>query len=216
MRHLHAVIFDMDGVLVDSEPLHERAQKAVFADNALDVPEGVLGTFKGKTEEDVFEFIVREYGHDGMDPADLVRQKHEAYRGLMPELRPVEGSVDFVRFLQASGLRLALTTSATRRDQEYALDLLALGEPFEVIITAEDVARPKPNPEPYLVTVQRMSLKPDTCLVIEDSLNGVRSALDAGCRVAGLSTSFDKADLSAEGAHYVADTFEQLRQQILA
>lgn len=205
----------MDGVLVDSEPLHERAQKFVFAENALDVPEGILGTFKGKTEEDVFEFIVREYGHGRMDPADLVRQKHEVYRGLMSELRPVDGSVQFVRFLQQSGLRLALTTSATRRDQEYALDMLALDELFEVIVTADDVTRPKPHPEPYSITVQRMSLEPETCLVIEDSLNGVRSALSAGCRVAGLSTSFDKAALSAEGAHYAVDSFEQLRGLIL-
>ncbi len=216
MNKLRAVIFDMDGVLIDSEPLHERAQKIVFAENSLDVPEGILGTFKGQTEEDVFEFIVREYGHGGLDPANLVRQKHEVYRSLMPELRPVDGSVDFVRFLLESGLRLALTTSATRRDQEYALDILALGESFEVIVTADDVTRPKPHPEPYSITVQRMSLEPEMCLVIEDSLNGVRSALRAGCRVVGLSTSFDKAALSAEGAHHVVDSFEQLSRQILA
>ncbi|MBT8400741.1 MAG: HAD family phosphatase [Rhodothermia bacterium] len=215
MKHLRAVIFDMDGVLIDSEPLHERAQKVVFADNALNVPDGILATFKGQREEDVFEFIVREYGRDGMDPADLVRQKHAAYRSLMPELRPIDGSVDFVRSLQESGFRLALTTSAARHDQEFALDMLGLGDPFEVIVTAEDVTRPKPHPEPYSITVQRMSLEPNACLVIEDSLNGVRSALDAGCEVVGLLTSFERAALAAEGAHYVVDSFEQLRRQIL-
>ncbi len=213
MNTLRAVIFDMDGVLIDSEPLHERAQKIVFAANSLEVPDDVLGTFKGQTEEDVFEFIVREFGHDGLDPVDLVRQKHETYRSLMPELRPVTGSADFVRFLQESDYRLALTTSATRHDQQYALKTLGLDQLFEVIVTAEDVTRPKPHPEPYMTTVERMALEPGVCLVIEDSLNGVRSALEAGCAVAGLTTSFSRSALLQQGAEIVVDTLNELRER---
>ena len=209
-----AVIFDMDGVLIDSEPLHERAQTIVFAENDLEVPERLFGEFKGQREEDVFRYVVSEFGRDGLDPAELVRRKHETYRELMTELRPIDGSIPFVRLLQERGLRLALTTSAIRRDQEFALEMLGMQSMFEVVVTSDDVIRPKPDPEPYRITVERLNLDAGDCLVIEDSLNGVRSAVGAGCKVAGITTSFGREALVDAGAHVVVDSFEELLEYV--
>ncbi len=207
---LQAVIFDMDGVIIDSEPLHERAQRIVFEENGLDVPLSIHGDFKGKTEEDVFEFVVREFG-PGRDRRELVQQKHRIYRVLMEDLRPIDGALDFIAGLHADGTRMALTTSAIRANQQKAFRLFDLDRYFEAVITAEDVERPKPSPDPYLITVKRLSLPAALCLVIEDSLHGVRSAKDAGCRVAALTTSFQADDLRRSGADLVAEGFDELR-----
>jgi HAD superfamily hydrolase (TIGR01509 family) len=210
-RGPQAVIFDMDGVIIDSEPLHEEAQRVVFARHGIEVPVSVYSDFKGQTEQDVFQFVVREYGNSSHDPAVLVSEKHAAYERLIDEMEPVAGALEFIEFLSHRSYRLALTTSAIRANQQRAFDRFGLGSYFHVVVTAEDVGRPKPDPQPYLITASRMQLAPANCLVIEDSLNGVRSALAAGCRVAALTTSFTADELRSAGANVVHESFDDLR-----
>ncbi len=212
LSDIRAVIFDMDGVLIDSEPLHERAQQIVFRKHAIEVPDRVYSDFKGQTEEDVFGYVVREFGRDGHDPAVLVREKHAAYRELLSDLQPIDGAVELLHYLSALGMPLALTTSAIRRDQEFAFERLQLEAFFNVVVTAEDVSKPKPDPEPYAITALRMSVDPSHCLVIEDSINGIRSARGAGCRVAGITTSFSADALTAAGAEIFVDRLLDLKK----
>ncbi len=206
-----AVIFDMDGVIIDSEPLHEKAQRIIFARYGIEVPASVYSDFKGQTEADVFNFVVREYGNGSHDPRVLVSDKHRVYAELMDEMEPIDGALDFIRFLSDLGVPMALTTSAIRANQEKAFDLFRLGPYFQVVITAEDVTRPKPHPQPYRITASRMQQDPVQCLVIEDSLNGVRSALAAGCRIAALTTSFSADELRSVGADMVHRSFADLQ-----
>ena len=116
------IIFDMDGVIIDSEPLHEKAQRIVFDRHGIQVPVSVHADFKGQTEEDVFNYIVREYGNGSHDPAVLVQEKHTVYAGLSDEMAAVDGALDFIEFLRTEGYRLALTTSAIRANQQQAFD----------------------------------------------------------------------------------------------
>jgi beta-phosphoglucomutase len=207
-----AVIFDMDGVIIDSEPLHEKAQRIVFANNDLQVPVSVYTDFKGQTEKDVFSYVVREFGNESHDERDLVAEKHAVYSRLMDEMKPVEGAIAFIDFLAGLGIRLALTTSAIRDNQVKAFELFRLQPYFEVVVTAEDVSRPKPHPEPYVMTASRMGVRVENCLVIEDSVNGVRSALEAGCKVAALTTSFSADILRNAGADSVHASFAGLQE----
>lgn len=204
-----AIIFDLDGVVIDSEPLHEKAQHIIFQRYDLIVPPAAMASFKGLTENVVFDRIVREYATGVLDAAMLVAEKNEAYRGLVHELELVP---DVLRFIQCARphYALALTTSSVRSDQERAFSKFALDAYFDVIVTAEDITRPKPDPEPYDVTVRHLGYAPERCLVIEDSLNGVRAAYRAGCVVAGLTTSFDAAPLREAGAHFTIDRFSEL------
>lgn len=210
---LRAVVFDLDGVVVDSEPLHDRAQRIVFDRYGLAVPEALMPSFRGMVERDVFARIVRDFAPAPMDVAALVEAKNAAYRGLIDEMELVPG---FDAFLRAAAARyaVALTTSSVRADQERAFARFGLGALFDVVVTAEDVARPKPDPEPYRVTAARLGLAPAACLVVEDSVNGVRSAAGAGCRVAGLTTSFDAATLRAAGAHVTVGTYADLARHL--
>ena len=213
MTPYDAIIFDMDGVIIDSEPLHEKAQRVVFSQYRLTVPSSIFSAFKGKSEEDVFGHVVQEYA-DNLDAAELIALKHEVYSGLMGELQLIAGARPFIKRLTRRGVRLGLTTSATRRDQERSFALFDLHAYFDVVVTREDVRHPKPNPEPYLTTAQRLGVAPTACLVFEDSINGVLSARRAGCTVAGLATSFSTEQLLEAGARFAADNYETLAHHL--
>ena len=205
-----ALIFDMDGVLIDSEPLHEQAQRVVFSRYKLTVPSSIFTVFKGKTEQDVFGHVVETYAEGRLDASELIALKHAVYSELIENLQPIPGALPLLERLAQRRIPLGLTTSATRRDQERAFARFDLHRFFEVVVTVEDVQRPKPDPEPYLTTARRMGFAPASCLVIEDSTNGVQAALRAGCTVAGIATSFTTAQLLEAGAHVAADRYEEL------
>jgi len=214
MTTLRAVIFDMDGVLVNSEPLHEKAQRIVFDRYQLTVPASFFSAFKGQTEEDVFNHVVATNPGRALNAAELVALKHSVYRDLMEDLQPIDGALPFLNRLAQAGYPLALTTSATRRDQQRTFELFSLHPFFNTVVTADDVTHPKPNPEPYVTTAQRLGVAPEHCLVIEDSTHGIRAARSAGCRVAGLATTFSTELLMQAGAHLAVEHFEALAQHL--
>ena len=212
---IQALLFDLDGVIIDSEPLHERAKRKAFAQFGLAVPDSDFDGFVGKTDWDVIAYAVETYGNGTSTIETVLAHKQQAFRDLMPELEPIPGVLPFIR--QAAGrFRLALTTSATRVNQQLAFDKFGLDAFFEVVVTAADITRAKPDPQPYALTVERLGLAPEACLVIEDSVNGVRSAVGAGCRVAALTTSFESAALVEAGAEVVVADYEALARWIEA
>lgn len=208
-----ALLLDMDGIVIDSEPLHEEAQTVVFRDFDLDVPDSVLPSFKGMTEQDVFTRIVLEYAGGVGDVDMLIAAKERAYRELLSGLTLIPGALSFIRSAHGR-FPIALTTSSVRLDQQFAFEKFDLARYFDAVVTAEDIVHPKPHPQPYLATAEKLGVEPAECLVVEDSLNGVRSARAAGCTVAGMTTSFRKAELEAGGAHFTIDTYDELAERL--
>lgn len=213
MLSFSALLLDMDGIVIDSEPLHEEAQQVVFRDFNLDVPDSVLPSFKGMTEQDVFSRIVLDYARGEGDVDKLIEAKDRAYRKLLKNVALIPGALSFIRSAHGR-FRIALTTSSVRQDQQFAFDRFDLAPYFEVIVTAEDIINPKPHPQPYIKTAEKLGIDPAKCLVVEDSLNGVASALGAGCTVAGMTTSFSRDALEDAGAHFIVDTFEELAERL--
>lgn len=213
MPQIQALLFDMDGVVIDSEPIHEEAQRIIFREHDLPVPESVFPSFKGMTEVKVFERIVSEFGSERHNVAALVEAKETTFRSLLSDLELVPGVLDMIR-RSRDRYRMALTTSSARSNQRFAFEKFDLDPYFEVVVTAEDIEHPKPHPQPYQTTADRMGLDPSVCLVLEDSLHGVRSAQRAGCRVAGITTSFSAKELSEAGAHLTFDTYDELEERL--
>lgn len=207
---IEATIFDMDGVVIDSEPLHERAQEDVFARFGLDVPPAELATFKGRTEDDVFSDILDRYSDGDIVLETIVEAKHLAYQDLLADVEAVDGALDLIQHLHGR-MPLALATSAVAVHQQFVFEHLKLGRYFSAIITAGDVVNPKPHPEPYLLAASRLGVPPEHCLVIEDSVFGVRSGLAAGCVVAALVGTFARPVLEAEQPHAVVDHLAELQ-----
>ena len=215
MLNVTAILLDMDGIVIDSEPLHEQAQHIVFREFGLNVPDSILPSFKGMTEQDIFTRIVLDYARDHStdDVPMLVSAKDRAYRKLLDGVKLVPGVLPFIRSAR-DHFRLALTTSSVRADQQFAFEKFDLASYFEVVVTAEDILNPKPHPQPYIATAEKLGLDPSNCLVVEDSLNGIVSALGAGCVVVGMTTSFNRAELEDAGAHFTVDTFEELAERL--
>lgn len=202
------VIFDMDGVLVDSEPLHKKAKELALAELGIVLPDSFYEGYKGSTDQVVMGEVAK--AHPGTNFDALLKRKHEMFESLEHGLQAIPGAVDFVRWAKAH-YRIALATSATPRNRGAALDLLGLQNVFEVIVDADDFERPKPDAEVFQVAMRLLQLTPEQCLVLEDSLNGVKAAKAAGCVTAALTTTFSRELLEEAGADVVVDSFEELR-----
>ncbi len=204
----------MDGVLVDSEPIHEKAQDIVCRQFGIDVPNSVTPTFKGWTEDRVYKYIAENYGTGTTTLENLIKTKHLVFASLSNELQLMSGALHLVQFLYDSGIPLGLVTSATKADQERAFSNLGLTPYFSSVITVEDVRSPKPDPEPYLIGASRLDVPATECLVIEDSKYGVLSALRAGCTVFGIATTLPYDALQEIGAHRVFHTLAEIETEL--
>jgi HAD superfamily hydrolase (TIGR01509 family) len=209
MHSPKGLIFDMDGVLVDSEPLHKRAKELAFAEIGIVLPEAVYDSYKGRPDATMLPEIMAASGLSDKT-YELSRRKKQLYEEIEHELRAVEGAIEFVRWA-APRYKIALATSATARNREATLRLLDLDHAFHALVDASGHARPKPDPEVFLVALEKLQLKPVDCWIIEDSVNGLRAAKAAGCFAAAITTTFDRNTLSAAGADLVVNSFAELK-----
>src|SRR3990172_5059454 len=190
MKDIKALIFDMDGVIVDSEPIHEKAEMEVCREFGMEVPKSEWDNFRGKKLEDIFSFASKKYG-TGNEPIErMIERKIETYLAYaLSDMQLVTGAYDFLQELKRNQkYRYALTTSGRRFQQEKILAKFNLVNFFQIMVTAEDVKNGKPHPEPYAITVEKLGELPSSCLVLEDSDNGILSSKAAGCQACGFTT----------------------------
>jgi beta-phosphoglucomutase len=205
-----AVVFDMDGVLIDSGAHHRDAWRQLLADLGLTpAPEFWRLTIGRPAEEAVPLLLNRPV--DAEEASRLARHKRAHYARLTARgMLPIAGAPAFVAALVREGVPRAVATSASRRDMEEMLTEVGLRGHFEVVVTSEDVRRGKPDPEVYVRAAARLGLPPAGCVVFEDSLVGIRAARGAGMRVIGVSTAHTDEELRAAGAERAIADFERL------
>jgi HAD superfamily hydrolase (TIGR01509 family) len=201
----------MDGVLVDSEPLHKRAKELAFGEVGIVVPESVYDRHKGRPDATVIPEMLGERGLSPDQIAELMKRKHQIFETIEPEMKAVPEAPEFVLWAK-SRYRIALASSATARNRQAGLKLLGLGNPFDVVVDSERLHRPKPDPEVFQIALRDLNLEPHHCWVIEDSTNGVVAAKAAGCVAIGMVTTFDSATLHAAGADRIVGSFAELRK----
>lgn len=214
MEQIHAVIFDMDGVIVNSEPLHFEAEKEILQTHGIEAPWEQWNMFTGVTDAKIFQYIVEHFSDGRYSAEQLLVAKYPIFLKLLAEkLEPIPGSLDFIRWCRPRFPKIGLTTSSVRRVQELIFQRFGLHPFFDVVVTEEWIQHCKPHPEPYLKTVNALQVPACHCLVVEDSLNGIQSAKEAGCYVAGITTTFSEEQLREAGADVVFDHFETLYHQ---
>jgi beta-phosphoglucomutase len=200
----------MDGVLVDSEPLHKRAKELAFAEIGVVLPDSVYDSYKGQPDATMLPEILTARGFRKERIEELLRRKRQIYEGAEHDLQAVDGAIEFVTWA-ASRYKIALATSATARNREATLRFLGIGDLFHAVVDASGHQRPKPDPEVFLIALQKLKLKPAECWIIEDSVNGLRAAKAAGCFSAAITTTFDRNTLVTAGADSVVESFPELR-----
>jgi beta-phosphoglucomutase len=206
---IRAVIFDMDGVLTDSEPLINAAAIAMFRERGLVVrPEDFL-PFIGTGEDRYIGGVAERYGF-GLDLPAAKRRTYELYLELLPaRLRAFAGAGELVRRCRGSGLRLAVASSADQIKVVANLRQINLPpESWEAVVTGEEVVAKKPAPDIFLKAAAKLAVRPDECVVVEDAVNGIQAALAAGMRCVAVAQSFAPERLQA--AHLVRKTIAEV------
>lgn len=203
------MIFDMDGVIVDSNPYHRIALKKFCEKHGYYLSDDYLKTkIFGRTNAD----WLRELFGDKLDEKQIVdfeEEKESLFRAIIdPHIKPVKGLIDFLLLLQDNHIPRAIATSAPSSNVEFVLNKTGAGKFFQIIIDGNMIKNSKPHPEIYLKTIHAIGYPPEKCLVIEDSLSGMESAIKAGCKVIGLTTTHPREELQA--AQFVIDDFKQL------
>jgi HAD superfamily hydrolase (TIGR01509 family) len=203
---LQGIIFDMDGVLCDSEALTAEAGCRMFAETyGLVVEPREFEPFVGTGEDRYIGGVAEKRGVTLTMPRDKVRMYTiygEIARG---KLQPLSGVHEFIAACRQRGLKLAVASSADL--MKVQINLREIGLPastFDAVLTGSDATHKKPHPEIFLKASERLGLVPSSCMVVEDAPSGVKAAKAAGCSCLGLTTSFDMAVLYDAGADWVA------------
>lgn len=179
-----AVLWDVDGTLVLSEPIHFRALRETAAEAGIALPDSFHAEMVGRTAEATWSLIVERYGLT-TPFRPWVAGKYRRYVGCEAVLPPRPGAVEAFRALDAAGVPQALVSNSDRIVVETNIRALGLLLPRLVSVALNDVRRGKPDPEPYLRAAHLMGVEPADCVVVEDSGTGAMSGLRAGMTVLG-------------------------------
>jgi HAD superfamily hydrolase (TIGR01509 family) len=189
------VIFDMDGVIVDSEPYSVQALVDILRQYGVEPTEDDLRRSYGRRIRDDFVDYFSRYGV-AADVYTAIAHKHARYYHLAAgHLQPFPGVMPLLRRLRDQGYRLALASSGDRVKVAFGLQALQLNGMFEAIISGDDVTHSKPDPEIYLTAAQRLGIPPIECVAIEDAPAGVEAAKRAGMRCIAVTNSVPREQL---------------------
>ncbi|HVN26404.1 MAG TPA: HAD family phosphatase [Candidatus Paceibacterota bacterium] len=204
-----AVIFDMNGVIVDDEALHARAFVEVMRRHGFELTQDYfVANCMGRTDEEGFANLGAVFSA-ALDVPRLIREKAAIYASLVAgegRHHAYPGVIDFIKRC-AEHYKLALVSSALASEVRETLAEFGVADRFAVIVAAEDVAHGKPHPEPYLLAAQKLGVAPAACVVIEDTPAGIQSAKSAGMMAIGVANTHPKADLAA--ADRIVTTVEE-------
>lgn len=195
--NFQAVLFDMDGVVVDNLPYHVDAWLLFCERKNIPLTREVFyRELNGMNSKDTFEwFYQREMSRAEVEV--LEEEKELIYREFYRDhIKPAPGLLEFLKRLRAQGIKTALATSAGPGNIDFIVDGLGIREQFDAIIGGAEVQKGKPDPEIYLKAADLVGINPSSCWVIEDSLQGITAGQAAGMRVVGISTSHTAAELA--------------------
>jgi beta-phosphoglucomutase len=211
-----AVIFDFDGVIVDTEPLHYAAFQRLLEPLGLGFSwERYVEVFMGFDDRDAFieAFKPRGNGLTTIELHDMIDRKARLFQEIIRDgISPYPGVVDLIRNIRASRIPLAISSGALRSDIAPILETLGISDCFDLIVTAEDVSRSKPDPECYRLAHSRLNrfwsldLTPDRVLAIEDTPAGIAAAKGAGLQVIAVTNSYPAGQLT--GADLVVTSLD--------
>jgi HAD superfamily hydrolase (TIGR01509 family) len=209
-----AIIFDMDGTLVDNIPFHRDAWLAFLKKHGIHLN---ASQFHAQNHGTIDEMMQRFFPQiqDPYQLYELGQEKERTYREIyLPHIQEVNGLTTFLQAIKAKGIKAQLATMGDQPNIDFTLDSLGIRSYFSFTTGGHEVIKGKPDPEIFLLSMQKAGLKPEECLVIEDSQGGILAAKRAGIRVVGISTSESKETLVSLGCDGVVADFEELGREM--
>jgi HAD superfamily hydrolase (TIGR01509 family) len=183
---LKAILFDMDGVIADTEPLHFLSVKKTMEEYNINLSNDLLKEFIGMCESGIWKLVKKRY--DINLPIDVLERKRRIHllKIIKEEVIPAKGLIPLLKEIKKANLKTALVSSSGRQVIDEILKKLKLTGYFDVIVSGNDVTDKKPHSEPYIKAMKTISVLPNECIAIEDSDKGITSARNAGIFTCGL------------------------------
>lgn len=204
------LLFDLDGTLTETNPLHYRAWELVLAEVGYDLTPTIYEqVISGRTNAQIVVDLLPSYSV--AEGAALSDRKEALFRQLAPDLEPVLGLPLLLKALEPCNLPMAVVTNAPKDNAIHTLTALGLRERFATVVLAEEAPPGKPDPAPYRLGLERLNLPASGAIAFEDSPPGVRSAVAAGIFTVGLSTTHAPEELTQAGASLVIENFTDRR-----
>lgn len=212
---LKAIIFDMDGVLINTEPLHFEVWKRVFQNRGIEVSYEVYKDCIGSTAKYLLELIRKNYGVDFEDD-DIRREAAQMKESIIKErgFPEISGVKEMLERLDSAGIQMAVASSSAEKYIQEAMKTLGIESFFQVLCSGENVKNPKPAPDVFLKAASEMNLRPEECLVIEDSTNGCLAAKNAGMKCIGFRNP-DSGNQDLSTAALTIEKWEELDDELI-
>ncbi len=208
---LKAVIFDMDGVIIDSEPLHNRAYHDMFNEVGINVSKELYESFTGQSTINICKRLCEHFNLE-QSPEDLVALKRKHYKQFFEsdsDLALIDGVLDLIKDYYNNGLTLVLGSSASMGGINQIFERFDLNQYFVAKLSGADLKESKPNPEIFIKAAKASGYKPEECMVIEDSTNGIKAAHAAGIYCVGYD-SFHSKNQDYSKANKVIEDFTEI------
>ncbi|MCF6157556.1 MAG: HAD family phosphatase [wastewater metagenome] len=208
---MKAIIFDMDGVLVDSMPYHAEAWSTVLKDIGIHIDKRMIYEIEGANSRKVIDTIFRQFGRTPTEEEiqDLGNKKSKIFEEIA-QVKPFDGIQELLELVQ-SRYKLAVVSGSNQNTVHNIINTF-FPNVFQVIIDGETTEISKPSPEPYLVAVQKLDIPKDQCLVIENAPLGIQSAKSAGLRCIAIPTYLGKEYLKE--ADFIANNYKEIAEYI--
>jgi HAD superfamily hydrolase (TIGR01509 family) len=204
-KNLEMVLFDMDGVIIDSEPLWSEAERQLLTRRNLTYSEHLKPLLMGLDSREAVRILLRHYNLDE-SVEDLVHERNQLVSELVRKHgQPIPHAIDLVRRVRNAGLKTVLASSSPYSLVEIVVEKLKIGPLLDLVVSGDEVSRGKPAPDIYLAAAKTLGVVPECCLAIEDAPNGVRAAKAACMRCLAITTSVSRAELTA--ADWVVEDF---------
>lgn len=205
-----ALLFDLDGTLVDTDHLHLDAFNLLFAEHGFQVDRPTYNAkIMGKPNSGIAEALLPHLGREA--GLAVLARKEEAYRGMVGELTPIAGLTELLDWAEGEGIPCGVVTNAPRANAELVLNGLHIAHPFETLVIGDELAQAKPHPLPYLTGLQRLGADARYSVAFEDSPSGMQAALGAGLTLVGLATSLTPETMQGHGAHVAVKDYRDPR-----
>lgn len=211
---LKAAIFDMDGVLIDSHPVHRLAWKEFLQSIGRTVSDRELDfILDGRKRAEILQYFLGKLSRQELE--EHGRRKDELLAKLANSIKPLPGVVTFLKKLRQKGVVTAVATSAAGSRARFTLKRLRMLQCFRVVVTGDDVCQGKPDPAIYNLTCTRLNVHPSRAVAIEDAVSGVVSAKRAGLHCVAVSTHQPAWKLTEAGADHVIEGFQETSIRVL-
>ena len=212
---MEAIIFDMDGVLVDSPKYNWQAINKLIGEEGVNVSDEKIKKYLGRSLRDQLRMLKEDYGIKEHDVNEFSKKLGKIQFEIYEKNIKKNGVIiNLLEVLKSEGIKFALATSSHRWRADKILELLGLKNYFDVIITAEETEKHKPDPEIYLKTAETLKIQPENCVAIEDAVNGIQSGKNAGMKVIALLTDFHTKE-ELKGADLIINSINELNLDLI-